>query len=245
MFPSPNSTRTANFRYFQTLRRSHLARLAALGALVVIPTACAQPSDAQEFAGSDITVVTNAPVASSDTAATTTSDLPTSTSTSVPATTTTEAPPVALSGFPVGGEMSVDFTYAANGGRIRNPYIAIWVEDTNGNMVSTISVWYQSNRSQYLNHLSSWANSFRNSPSTYSPTTGATRGAGSYSVVWDGTDTSGSPVVAGDYVLYVEAAREHGPHSITSTPITIDGNGFTVSLSDSGELANLSATLKV
>lgn len=207
----------------------------------MIPTACAQPSDAQVFAGSDITVAVSSTLAQSPPS----SQLPTTSGATTIPPTTTEALPVASTGFPVGGEMSVDFTYAANEGRIRNPYVAIWVEDTNGNMVSTISVWFNSGKSQYLNHLSSWSNSFRNSPSTYSPTTGATRGAGNYSVFWDGTDTSGSPVAAGDYVLYVEAAREHGPHSITSTPITIDGQGFTVALSDSGELANLSATLKV
>ena len=39
----------------------------------------------------------------------------------------------------------------------------------------------------------------------------ATRPAGTYSVTWDGTDTEGNRVPSGDYVVYVEAAREHGP----------------------------------
>lgn len=46
-------------------------------------------------------------------------------------------------------------------------------------------------------------------------------------------------------MLFVEAAREHGPYEITSTPITIGNDGFTVSLADNGELADLSATLTV
>ena len=72
---------------------------------------------------------------------------------------------------------------------------------------------------------------------------GATRVAGSYTVAWDGTDLSGSPVPQGDYVVYIEAAREHGPYSITSAPIVIADTSFSTDLDDDGEIAGASVEL--
>jgi hypothetical protein len=109
--------------------------------------------------------------------------------------------------------------------------------------VQTISLWYEQSGkgARWLNELRGWYAASGGSATT----SGATRAAGSYSVVWDGTDLDGNLVAQGDYVLYVEAAREHGPYEITSTPITIDGSGFTVALGDEGELTAVSATLTV
>ena len=140
--------------------------------------------------------------------------------------------------------MVVDFTFAAeSSGQVRNPYVAVWVEDADGNYVSTVAVWYeQSNKGmRYLDDLRAWIAA--SNGEVTSTSTGATRSPGTYSVVWDGTDIDGNLVAQGDYVLYVEAAREHGPYEITSAPITIGDAGFSVTLDDNGELVGLSATL--
>lgn len=218
----------------------------AAGALTIVPTACSNPSDAEVFGATRYTIAPDDSV--TDVVPSSSTDSPTTTTATTLVTTTvpTTTHPVAIaSAIPAGAEMIIDFTYSASGGRVRNPYVAVWVEDTDGNMVSTIYVWYQRNRSQYLNHLGSWVSAFSQSPQNYSPSTGATRAPGAYSATWDGSDVNGAPVSPGDYVLYVEAAREHGPHSITSTPITLNGSLFTVNLSDSGELTGLSASVKV
>ncbi len=142
--------------------------------------------------------------------------------------------------------MVVDFTFSASsGGRVHNPYIAVWVEDADGNLVQTISLWYEqsSKGPKYLNDLRGWLSA--SGGTIDSTTSGATRTAGSYSVAWDGTDMNGQPVAQGDYVLFVEAAREDGPYEITSSPIAITDAGFTVALADNGELTDLSATLTI
>jgi hypothetical protein len=74
---------------------------------------------------------------------------------------------------------------------------------------------------------------------------GATRVAGDYTVAWDGTGLDGELVPQGDYVLFVEAAREHGPYEITSQQVAVGTEAFIVALPDDGELANLSATFVV
>ncbi|CAB4705379.1 unannotated protein [freshwater metagenome] len=166
---------------------------------------------------------------------------------SVPVTTLlSETSPV----VPAGVQMVVSFTYSAGaddvGRPIRNPYIAVWVEDSRGNLVQTISAWYQQTPRglRYLNHLRSWYTQYTESGAE--PTiSGATRGPGTYTVAWDGTGLAGKPVAQGDYVLFVEAAREQGPYSFTSTPVTLGTSGFGGTLPADGELSALTVEITV
>ncbi len=149
---------------------------------------------------------------------------------------------------PAGAELAVAFTYVAGAtsrGRILNPYVAVWVEDTAGNLVDTIGLWFlqEAKGTRWLNDLRRWYQA--SDQATDTTMSGATRPPGTYSVVWNGTDLSGNPVAQGDYVVYIEAAREHGPYSITSTPITLGPTPFTARLSDNVEITDASVELIV
>lgn len=205
-------------RYALAVRRSNLAKAAAAGALVLIPVACGG-GDKATFEQS-------------------------------PTETLAPAPERAGTGFvvPESLEMSVALTYtaAAGGGRVHNPYIAVWIEDSNGNLVKTLRVWSQQTPKgqRYLRDLTSWYE--RSSASTPDDTVSSpTRAPGSYTLVWDGTDASGYKVVEGDYVLLVEAAREKGPYSITSAVITLGSTGFDIALPDNSELSAVTARVTV
>jgi hypothetical protein len=50
--------------------------------------------------------------------------------------------------------------------------------------------------------------------------TSATRRSGTHTVKWDGTDEQGNAVVPGNYIVNIEAAREHGSRSWIRVPIT-------------------------
>jgi hypothetical protein len=213
------------FRYLQALNKAHLASLAAAGVLVVLP-ACGN-GDEDAFSSTTLSAETIASVVES----------------SIPVTTLAAGPVV-----PASTQMTVDFTYSADStdGRVLNPYIAVWVEDKDGNLVQTISVWFmQGEKGQrYLQHLSSW-NTLATESNAEVSTSGATRPAGTYSVVWDGTGIDGGLVAEGEYVLYIESAREHGPHSISSVPIVLGAEGVSVVLPDDGELSAMAATVTV
>ena len=259
MFVTP--TRPLQTRYAATVRRTRLARAAAFAALIAIPGIACGNNDADVFGGAATdtgptpTVATSAdPSTSAGTTNAVVTD-PTPATTPDAASTDTSADtstasidPTATSSvgsgatFPTGGELAVAFSFRPGSGRIDNPYIAVWVEDVDGNLVQTISLWYEAGKGdKYLPDLPQWYSaSGQGSDVTMS---GATRTAGDYSVAWDGTDLDGNTVTAGDYTLFVEAAREHGPHEITSSPITIGADGFTVALPADGELADVSATL--
>lgn len=229
-------------RLLVTLRRSQLAGLLGLGALAALPLACSG-DDAATFASASTSTTASAPGTSAipgTTSAPTTrtgsaSSQPTSPTTAAPTTsadaaasdsTASASTAVAPGTFPAGGELVVDFTYAAaSSGRIDNPYLAVWVEDGDGRLVQTINLWYEQGEGErWLNELQQW---YAASGGT-TATSGATRVAGSYSVAWDGTGLDGQLVAAGDYVLYVESACEHGPHSITSAPLEISGRSMSV-----------------
>ena len=235
MFPLP--------RFEAVSRREFLARSAALGAAVLVGAGCS--NDDRSKLGSETLPTTAANSAAPSTLAPTSTGAP---ATDAAATTSATTQPVASGdAFPAGSQLEVAFTYS---GQARNPYIAVWVETPEGDIVQTISLWLQINKSRYLDHLKRWYNAETNlldagGTNNLDAIAGASRPAGDYQVVWDGTDVEGNPVAQGDYVLCIEAAREHGPYELVSGPITIGTTGFQATLDDNGELSAVEVTFVV
>jgi hypothetical protein len=229
-------------RFVRVSRRAFLARSAAVGGLLAVPALACAKSDEEVFAAASSTTSSVTATAAPTTSTTSTTTRPRTSSTTT--SSTTDAPPSGAS-FPSGAELVVDFTFAASGGgRVNNPYIAVWVEDPDGNLVDTISLWFEQGKGvRWLPDLRRWyAASDGGDDTTMS---GATRVAGSYTVAWDGTDLDGQVVPAGDYVLHIEAAREHGPYELVTGDLTIGDQPFQITLAPSGELTAASAELKV
>jgi hypothetical protein len=176
------------------------------------------------------------------------------TTAAAPSTTvTTKKPSAALAGgtFDESKELVVTFTFAASDGfRVRNPYVAVWLEDSAGNLVRTIDLSYQTGRGeQYLEYLKRWlrsdqARTAAGGPDVAQTISGPTRMPGTYSATWDGRDENGTLMKQGTYTVYVEAAREHGPYEVVSDAVTVGSATFTKKFADSGELSNVSVQLK-
>ena len=219
-------------RFEAVSRRQFLQRSAMVGAVALVPSACSN-NDKAAFANDTRISASAAATDPSTTAAP-----------------TTAAPVNSADAFPAGAQLQVNFSFNAGGDRVRNPYIAVWVETPAGEMVQTISLWLMVKKSRYLDHLSRWHNAETalldaGGTNNLDAVAGATRGAGDYQVVWDGTDVDGESVAKGDYVLCIEAAREHGPYELVTGPITIGDSAFTVSFDDNGELSKVSAVFGV
>jgi hypothetical protein len=138
----------------------------------------------------------------------------------------------------------VSFAYTASdsSGRTRNPYIAAWIEDDRGEMVALISVWYLEREAKYLRELTAFAALAGEVPEAqFDAVTGATRSPGEYQLHWDGTGLDGS-VLSGRYALWIEAAREHGPHSVMSGEVVLGQAGSTT-IPGSGELSDAVVTV--
>jgi hypothetical protein len=235
-------------RYELVSRRALLRGSLALGALVLVPglASCGGNDDADVLGSgsSDSTAAADTTVAPADTTAATAGTA--GADTAVPDT----AAAASGASFPAGGELVVNFTYTSteSGGRVHNPYIAVWIEDAAGEMINTISLWMKADEAKYLRELTR----FNDNESTYvdaggdiDAVTSATRQAGAYSLVWDGTGIDGAPVAQGDYFICIEAAREHGPYELIREAFTLGAEAFTQALADNGELGAASIELTV
>ncbi len=240
-------------RFAAVSRRAFLRRTALVGGVLIagVPSlacgndddsALAEPDTADRGTPSSTTVAGPA----SSTAGTAVADV-TTTVTPPASTPATAATPV-----PAAASLRVSFTYAAEGSgrRVRNPYIAVWVETPAGDLVQTISLWYAAREAKYLRELTGWydvQSSYLDAGGSdnVEQISGATRAAGSYQVEWDCTDVEGAAVAQGEYVLFIESAREHGPHQVLSAPLNLGTEGATVAFADDGELSAASGIYTV
>ena len=222
-------------------RRAFLRRgLAASGALAAagVALAACSKSDADVFsaATADETTTTGTAAAT----ATTTAPVATASSSSTSTSTTAAVAETAVAA----GALEVSFSYTAadSSGRVRNPYVAVWVEDDGGDLVALIGVWYSTRDAKYLRELTEFTAAATDlGADQVDAVSGATRTAGRYQLQWDGRGLDGT-AVAGPHTLWVEAAREHGPHSVTSGSLTLPATGPTT-IAGNGELSEVAVTV--
>jgi len=147
--------------------------------------------------------------------------------------------------IPASAKMTISFTFAMGGdqggGPARNPYVAVWIEDTGEEMVNTLAVWHLQQNERWLHELKRWYTV----SGGYEVNTGPTRVAGDYTVIWDGTGREGGKVSEGRYFVCIEAAREHGPYELIREPVTIGTTAVTKDLLPSGELTKASLSYAV
>lgn len=136
-----------------------------------------------------------------------------------------------------GMQLAVNFEFVAGGGRYKPPYIAVWLENTQGLSVRTLALWFEQGRGQrWLNELRRW---YRNG-NLQDTTSGPTRMPGKYSLVWDGKDDKGNLVNQGDYYVCVELVREHGPYELMREKLSFEGTAFSRSFTPGSELKEVS-----
>lgn len=240
-------------------RRLFLRRGAATGAVLALPAfmAACGTNDQDVFAQAPTTdattdtapsgsseVATTAPVPTVDDSPTTTpavDDDPTTAPAVVEATPTPEpTPTVEMLPQP----LAIDFVYTmGSGGKPLNPYLAVWVEDTQGNLLTTVALWHEqtSKGPNWLDDLRNWwrADQARLRGGDGTPvTSSATRSPGSQSLLWDGLDQQGNEA-PDSVVICIESARERGPHSMSC--VTIDRSILDAPLAgdDDGELSGV------
>ena len=137
-------------------------------------------------------------------------------------------------------EASISFQIASPGGRAKRPFVAVWIEDKDGFPVRTVALWYHGNR--WLPDLRSWMKADHMRAMTEgtqiaATISSATRGPGQYSLKWDGRDAQGNALPAGDYTLFIEAAREHGTHQVMKHAFSLPRPGEHVDLPGNVELS--------
>lgn len=98
------------------------------------------------------------------------------------------------------------------------PYVAVWVTDTAGRMVRTLTFW--GDKPKYQREMSRWWGINHTDMALIDAVTRATRPAGKYTLEWDGLDQQGNAAAAGPYLFWLEVAFEDGPHSAKNVAVT-------------------------
>lgn len=124
--------------------------------------------------------------------------------------------------------------------RYKRPYMAAWITDEAAKPVKTIAVWGK--ESEYQKELTNWYSLGKPFRSMARSVTRASRSAGQYTLVWDGTDGEGRPAGAGTYTVWIEIAREDGGHVTMSAPIPCLSSPASASIKGNGESAGASIT---
>lgn len=119
------------------------------------------------------------------------------------------------------------------------PYVAVWVENEQQQPVRLIALWVQ--KPDWLKDLRRfWRKIGRSDSALVDAVSGATRKAGSYTLLWDGKDNNGQALAPGQYTLLVEAAREQGGRSLAKSDFTLPGSHSRLDITADGELGNIS-----
>lgn len=143
-------------------------------------------------------------------------------------------------------ELAVDFGIATQRGeRYHRPYVAVWVEDSAGNPVRTLSVWVNTSGKgpRYIRELRRWISAERDTESAGGPdliatVSSATRLPGRYEVTWDGRDDRGNAVAQGNYRVLIEAAREHGSYQLMQQQLSLGAKPVAADLGGNDEIAS-------
>lgn len=166
------------------------------------------------------------------------------TSTTLAATTSSLVPTTTQDSgttIPEAAELSIEFTYdvTSSQGPAHNPYVAVWIEDETGDLVTTLGLWLLQTQKglRWVNELRRW-DSVDGTTQTIETISSATRTPGDYRLLWDMSYLDGSPVEGGDYYVCIEAAREHGPYSLIRERLSLGADAFEMALDDQGELAD-------
>jgi thiamine biosynthesis lipoprotein ApbE len=130
----------------------------------------------------------------------------------------------------------------------RRPYVAVWVENKEGFPVRNLLLWVSHGGSgpyQWLPDLKRWyrsdeARRMVDRTDMVQTISRPTRPPGKYSVIWDGKDGHGKLLPAGEYTLFIDAAREHGTYQSISKQITIGNQPFVEDLKGNVEIKSAS-----
>jgi hypothetical protein len=173
------------------------------------------------------------------------------TSTTGQETTASTAPPQSGGAIPAGGQMVISFTYdQLGGGKNVPPYVAVWVENAGGELLTTVSLWYQQfgRGERWLPDLRRWYNVDQNrmnngGSNNLDAISGPTRSPGSFQVSWNG-QANGAAVPPGSYFVCIESARERGPYSLIREQVSLSGSALQVDFFGDGELFDASVSVQ-
>ncbi|MGF1718931.1 DUF2271 domain-containing protein [Vibrio kyushuensis] len=124
------------------------------------------------------------------------------------------------------------------------PYVAVWLEDSNRKPVKTMELWV--GKDEWLKDLRSWWRKVgRYDRELVDAVTSATRPAGQYRFIWDGTNDVGQRVEQGTYTLHIEVVREHGGRDYLRQKVELNDTEVVYQLEPTDETGQITLNYQV
>lgn len=129
-------------------------------------------------------------------------------------------------------KMTVDLTLPEiTEGQYHRPYVAVWVENAQGQPVKTLSLWVWNEGYKWLKDIRRWwRKAGREDMSFVDGIASATRPAGRYKIDWDLKDDAGKSIELGTYTLFIEVVREHGGRDLVRQNIDLSAGDFSIQI---------------
>ena len=131
------------------------------------------------------------------------------------------------------------------------PYVAVWIEDSNKQVVSNLAVWYDAKMKnnegeKWLKDMRQWwRKTGRTLTMPVDGVTGATQGPAQYDLSFTAGKAPLNSLAAGDYTLRVEAAREVGGREVVDIPFSWpQAKAATFNATGSTELGAVAVSIK-
>ena len=136
--------------------------------------------------------------------------------------------------------------------RYRRPYVAVWVENKEGFPVRNLALWLSQGGAgpfEWVPDLTRWyrgeqARKKVHKKDMVTTISRPTRAPGKYTVIWDGKDDQGKPLPAGEYTVFIEAARERGTYQSLRQKVTVGGEAFFEELKGDVEIKSASVAYR-
>lgn len=142
-------------------------------------------------------------------------------------------------------KLTLDYSIPSQGERgYERPYVAIWVSTMDNTAIKNLILFGGEQRWAGSNQRW-WRYAGRSSSVEKINVTRPTRGPGEYQLVWDGRDDSGTLIKPGDYLLHVEASREHGGHSYRNVRFKFEEGTQVIEQEQFGEVGAFKVTVEM
>lgn len=120
-------------------------------------------------------------------------------------------------------ELAIELTLKHQAGQYHPPYVASWVENSQGKSVRTLLLWRE--KAKWLKDIRRWWRKIgRKDAELVDGITSATRAAGKFPLSFLAQNDEKSNLKNGEYTLFIEVVRENGGRAIIRQPFSLNGN---------------------
>ena len=132
-------------------------------------------------------------------------------------------------------KIDLELLNSISGQKFKRHYAVVWIENTKGEKVRDITLWYSKRYSKYLKTLETWwsqgGDDVSKDKRLLKTISESTKRLGSYTVTWDERDNKRKSLPKGKYTVCIEVNRERPGKDIpTVCRIDIDTNQKTFSI---------------